>query len=71
MMKKYMHGSDDGVVAVPRNRAEGVLKKAKETLERGKTWLDGIGQGKSTLEVIGLDKKLDELDIKISKRQGD
>ena len=58
-------GDDDGVVVVPRNRAEEVLKKAEEKVKTEKRWLNGIRQGKSTLEVIGLDKKLDKLDIKI------
>jgi 4-hydroxy-4-methyl-2-oxoglutarate aldolase len=58
-------GDDDGVAVVPRNEAEMVLIKAKEKVESEKRWLNGIRQGKSTLEVIGLDKKLGNLDIKI------
>jgi len=62
-------GDDDGVVVVPQKSAEMVLRKAKEKVEEEKRWLNGIRQGKSTLEVIGLDKKIDELNIKIKEKQ--
>ena len=58
-------GDDDGVVVVPRDRAKEVLQKAKEIVKRETEWIDGIKQGKTTLEVVGLDKKINGLGVKI------
>lgn len=58
-------GDDDGVVVVPRNIAEKVLKEAKERVNVEEKWLEGIQKGKTTLEVIGLDKKINELGIEM------
>ena len=58
-------GDDDGVVVVPRNIAKEVLQKAKERVKMEEEWINEIQKGETTLEVIGLDKKLDELGIEI------
>lgn len=60
-------GDDDGVVVVPRDRAKEVLQKAKEIIKREREWINGVKDGRTTLEVIGLEKKIKALDIKIFK----
>jgi len=62
-------GDDDGVVVVPRNIAKEVLKKAKERAKTEEEWINEIQKGKTTLEVIGLDKKLDELGVEIKREE--
>jgi len=57
-------GDDDGVVVVPREEAEKVLKRARERIEMEKKWVEGIKQGKTTLELIGLDRKIKEMGVK-------
>jgi len=56
-------GDDDGVVVVPAGMTAEVLEKAKRRVAMEGEWIKGIESGKTTLEVIGLDKKLFELDI--------
>jgi 4-hydroxy-4-methyl-2-oxoglutarate aldolase len=58
-------GDSDGVVVIPQERAKEVLKGAKERLKMEKIWLKKLSQGMTTLEIIGLDKKIKELKIKI------
>ncbi len=54
-------GDDDGVVVVPASMARDVLDRAKERVKIEEGWIKGLEAGKTTLEVIGLDKKLSEL----------
>jgi 4-hydroxy-4-methyl-2-oxoglutarate aldolase len=58
-------GDNDGVVVVPADMALEILEKAKETVRREKEWVNSIESGKTTLEVIGLSKKINELGLKI------
>jgi len=58
-------GDDDGVVVIPRNEAEEVFKKAKNRIEIEEKWIVGVKKGKTTLELIGLDKKIKEMGVKI------
>ena len=58
-------GDDDGVVVIPKNEAEEVLSLAKERIETEKKWIRGIKGGKTTLEVIELDKKIKELGVEM------
>ncbi|KAF5422778.1 MAG: 4-hydroxy-4-methyl-2-oxoglutarate aldolase [Candidatus Methanomarinus sp.] len=58
-------GDDDGVVVIPKNKAEEVLSLAKERIETEKKWIRGIKEGKIILEVIELDKRIKELGIEI------
>jgi len=60
-------GDDDGVVVVPAGTAREVLAKAKERLKMEAEWIKGLESGKTTLEVIGLDKKLKELGITVDE----
>ena len=60
-------GDDDGVVVVPASRAAEILERAKRRLTMEEEWIKGIESGKTTLEVIGLDKKLSELKFEINK----
>jgi len=62
-------GDDDGVVVVPRNIAKEVLQKAKERAKTEEEWINEIQKGKTTLKVIGLDKKLDELGVEIKREE--
>ena len=61
-------GDDDGIVVVPRDMAKEVLQQAKERINMEEEWINEIQKGKTTLEVIGLDKKLDELGIETNKK---
>jgi len=62
-------GDDDGVVVVPAGMAREVLEKAKERVKMEEEWIKGIQAGKTTLEVIGLNKKLSELGIKVQQEE--
>lgn len=62
-------GDDDGVVVIPRKEAEDVLKRAKEKIKTEEKWIRGIKGGKTTLEVIELDKKIKELGVKIFEEE--
>jgi len=58
-------GDDDGVVVVPKDIAEEVLKKAKELMEKEKEVIEKVKRGISTVEIYGFDEKLKELGVKI------
>jgi 4-hydroxy-4-methyl-2-oxoglutarate aldolase len=62
-------GDDDGVVVVPKYRAETVLQKAKERIKMEEKWLIEMQKGKTTLEILGLDRKLDELKIETREEE--
>jgi len=51
-------GDSDGVVVVPADRAVEILDAAKSKARAEERWITEIEGGKSTLEIIGLDKKL-------------
>jgi len=59
-------GDADGVVMVPAGMAKEILERAKARVSMEERWIAEIENGKSTLEVIGLDKKLDRLNLKIN-----
>lgn len=54
-------GDDDGVVVVPQEQAAKVLKRAKEKIALEKEWIRKLSEGKTTLEVVGLEAKVQEL----------
>jgi regulator of RNase E activity RraA len=58
-------GDSDGVVVVPADIAAEVLAMAQRRVAMEAEWIKGIESGKTTLEVIGLDKKLKELGITV------
>lgn len=60
-------GDGDGVVVIPKERARDVLKGAKERIRMEKKWMRKLKEGFTTLEILGLDKKIEELNIKIKK----
>jgi 4-hydroxy-4-methyl-2-oxoglutarate aldolase len=60
-------GDNDGVVVVPAGMARDVLERAKERARVEEEWRKGLESGKTTLEVIGLDKKLKELGIRVDE----
>lgn len=56
-------GDDDGIAVVPQKHAEAILAKAKELKKMENEWLEKLEKGETTLEIIGLDKKIKELNI--------
>lgn len=58
-------GDEDGVVVVPKGDVTEILKKSRKIIETEKEWKKRIDEGKTTLEAIGLDKKLKELNIRV------
>jgi regulator of RNase E activity RraA len=64
-------GDDDGVVVVPRKNAEEVLKRARERLKMEKEWMKKINKGETTLKAIGLDKKIEQMQITFLDKYGD
>jgi len=53
-------GDDDGVVVVPKEKAEDVLKKVKAKEEKEKKIRELLAAGMSTMEISGFDKILKE-----------
>lgn len=56
-------GDDDGVVVVPKRIAKTVLKRSLEILKIEKDMFEKLERGLSTLEILGLDKKIAELGV--------
>lgn len=57
-------GDDDGVVVVPCEKVEEVLTESKARLQMEKEWFEKLEKGFSTVEILGLDKKITELGVK-------
>ena len=57
-------GDDDGVVVVPCEKAEEVLKESRNRLQIEKEWFEKLEKGISTMEILGLDKKIAELGVR-------
>jgi len=53
-------GDDDGVVVVPKGKAEDVLKKVKAKEEKEKKIRELLAAGKSTMEIYGFSRILKE-----------
>lgn len=56
-------GDPDGVVVVPLNEAEAVLIKAQEKIDFEKKVIEGIREGKLTIDILGLRPVLKELGL--------
>ncbi len=56
-------GDDDGVVVIERERAAEVLEKSLAREERERVMMEQLSAGKSTLELLGLDKILDKMGL--------
>jgi 4-hydroxy-4-methyl-2-oxoglutarate aldolase len=56
-------GDDDGVVVVPLERAAEVLQKALEREAREAALMEQLKAGKSTVELLGLDKLLAQMGL--------
>lgn len=56
-------GDDDGVVVVPLERAEEVLEKSLEREEKERAMMEQLRAGKTTLELLGLDKMLSQMGL--------
>lgn len=54
---------DDGVVVVPQEWAERVAEAARACLEAEKGWFERLEQGESTVEILGLDQKIQSLGV--------
>ena len=61
-------GDDDGVVVVPLEQAEKIILEAKKRMEMEENWFKKMKKGKSSLEAIGLDKKLSQMDVIYSSK---
>lgn len=57
-------GDDDGVVVVPKRQAAFILEKSLERLKLEEKWKREIRTGKTSMEVIGLGRKLLDMGIK-------
>ena len=49
-------GDADGVVVIPKDRLEEIYQTALQKLEKEKEWFKALEEGKSTIEILGLDK---------------
>jgi 4-hydroxy-4-methyl-2-oxoglutarate aldolase len=58
-------GDDDGVVVVPAKKAKKVLEEAKDRVKMEEKWVKGLESGKTTLEVLDLQGKIDKLSLDI------
>jgi 4-hydroxy-4-methyl-2-oxoglutarate aldolase len=56
-------GDDDGVVVVPQKEAKRISSEALAKIDSEREIKNLIDQGKSTMEIYGFSKKLDNLDI--------
>ncbi|MFC1646567.1 RraA family protein [Candidatus Omnitrophota bacterium] len=59
-------GDDDGIVVVPLESASKVLKLCYHRMATEEKWLREIKKGKTSLVVIGLDKKIKDLGVENS-----
>ena len=53
----FVVGDDDGVVIVPKHATKGVLIDAKIRVKTEEKWLKGLEEGRTTSEVLGLEKE--------------
>jgi regulator of RNase E activity RraA len=58
-------GDEDGVVVVPKDEAEEVLKRARELLAKEREIIEKVKLGISTVEIYGFDEKLRTLGVKV------
>ncbi len=56
-------GDDDGLVVVPQQKVEDILNKSKERLKMEEQWLKDLQKGKTTLEILELDQKIEALGV--------
>ncbi len=56
-------GDDDGVVVVPLARAAEVLDKSRAREEKERIMMEQLRAGKTTVELLGLDKLLQEMGL--------
>lgn len=56
-------GDDDGVAVVPIEHVREVYAEALKRMKQEKQWLKEIGRGKSSLDAVGLKRKLGKMDI--------
>ena len=56
-------GDDDGVVIVSREQAVEILERALAGLRKEEQWFKAVEEGKSTVEILGLDRKIREMGV--------
>lgn len=56
-------GDDDGVVVIPRPQAEQVLENVKAELVKERGWFAALEEGKTTVEILGLDSEMKRLGV--------
>ena len=54
-------GDDDGVVVIPRESASRVLEESLQLIAKEQSWLKALAQGTTTLELFGLNVKVEEI----------
>lgn len=64
-------GDDDGVVVVPRLRAQEVLSSCKKIERKEEAAIRAMEEGKSLFEVLGLTGVLEALDLHLPPKEGD
>jgi len=58
-------GDDDGVVVIPKEKAEEVLELCKKTAVKEAALLKAINDGKTLFEALNLNKKLENINMKL------
>jgi|Deesub1362A_J573_1020465.scaffolds.fasta_scaffold01646_7 regulator of RNase E activity RraA len=60
-------GDEDGVVVIPLKYADEVYTAAIERLSLEEKWMERIKRGEKTTEILGFDKKLQEMNVEIKE----
>ncbi len=58
-------GDDDGVVVVPGSEAAEILERAHSAMRKEEHWFKQLEEGKTTLEILHLQEKIEELGVKL------
>jgi len=64
-------GDDDGVVVIPQEFAKEVLGYCKERLKKEEKWLQRIGEGEKTRDIVGLNEIIKRLNIQFLHKNAD
>jgi len=57
-------GDDDGVVVVPKERAEEAIEKSHDILKKESEWLELIKMGATTAKLLNVDEELKRFNVK-------
>lgn len=56
-------GDDDGIVVLPKERLELIYQETQERIKNEEEWIRRIERGESSLDVVGLRKSLEKMEI--------